>query len=132
MKGQVLLHGLAEKGLYKLLLSSKPSSLYSTSHLCHTQLNKPVSMLSSFQNFDSLSKACYHSVSNKCKTKPDVMTLLHRKFDHPSLMILMHLAKPCKQLKISQKDIVSCANSLCEASQLGKIFQLLKQKQKEY
>ena len=101
MKGQILLQGLAEKGLYKLLMSSKPSSSYSSSHLCHTQLNKPIPMLSSFQSFDSLSKACYHSVSNKCKTKPDVMTLLHRKFGHPSSMILMHIAKSCKQLKIS-------------------------------
>ncbi|KAH9670341.1 putative LRR receptor-like serine/threonine-protein kinase [Citrus sinensis] len=93
MKGQVLLQGLAEKGLYKLLLSSNPSSSFSSSHLCHTQLNKHISMLSSFQSFDSPSKACYNSVSNKCKTKSDVMTLLHRKFGHPSSMILMHLAK---------------------------------------
>ena len=64
------------------------------------------------------------------------MTFLHRKFGHPSSMILMHLAKSCKQLKISQKDIVSCTNSLCEACQLGKVhrqsFPATETKKKEY
>ena len=78
-------------------------------------------MLSSFQNFDSFTKACYHYVSNKCKAKFDAITLLHRKFGHPSSMILMHFVKSCKHLKVSQKDVVSFTNSLCEVCQLGKV-----------
>lgn len=54
LKGQVLLQGLAEKGLYKLLLkSSQLSSLLSksshflpSSSLCQLSSNKPLSMLS--------------------------------------------------------------------------------------
>ena len=121
INGQILLQGLAERSLYKLLLSSNSSFPLSTSHLYHTQLNKRVSMLSSFQNFDSFTKACYHSVSNKCKAKFDAITLLHRKFGHPSSVKLMHFLKSCKHLKVSKKDVVSLTNSLCEACQLGKV-----------
>ncbi|KAH9667538.1 hypothetical protein KPL70_021080 [Citrus sinensis] len=46
VKGQVLLQGLAKKGLYKLLLKPKSLSSSLASHLSQSQLNKPVSMLS--------------------------------------------------------------------------------------
>ena len=78
-------------------------------------------MLSIFQSFDDSTKACYHSVSNKCKVKFESITLLHRKFGHPSSMVLMHLLKSCKQLKVSQRDVLSFTNFLCEACQLGKV-----------
>ena len=78
-------------------------------------------MLSVLKNCDNFTKVCYHSISNKCNAKPDKITLLHRKFGHPSSMTLMHLLKSCKQFKVSQKDILSSASSLCEACQLGKV-----------
>ena len=47
LKGKVLLQGMAEKGLYKLLLKSSPQPIYK-SFLSHSQINKPLSMLSFF------------------------------------------------------------------------------------
>ena len=131
MKGQVLLQGLAEKGLYKLLMksSSMSSSAYHTSpafHLSQLQSHKPISMLSC-SNVSSIShhcnffdKTCFSSISNKCNQKHDELILLHRKFGHPSSTVLMHLLKTCKQVKVSQKSILSPEHSVCEACQLGK------------
>ena len=45
LKGKILLLGIAEKGLYKLQLSSSPQSTY-TSVLSQSSIDKPVSMLS--------------------------------------------------------------------------------------
>lgn len=47
--------------------------------------------------------------------------LLHRRFGHLNLMILMHLLKNCKQIKVSQRAILSYMSLLCKACQLGKI-----------
>ena len=125
MKGQVLLQGFAEKCLYKLLLKTKNSSPASV--MSHFQLNKPVSMLSFFNvpsishNCTALNKACYHAVQNNCNQKSDDMTILHRRFGHPSSVILMHLLNFCSKLKVSQKSVLSSAHVLCEACQLGKV-----------
>ncbi|KAH9725755.1 retrovirus-related pol polyprotein from transposon RE2 [Citrus sinensis] len=99
MKGQVLLQGSAEKGLYKLLLKPKPQSSSPTSHLSQSQINKPVSMLSVsnvssiHQNCSAFTTTCNNSFSNDCNKKPDDLTLLHRRFGHPNSAILMHLLK---------------------------------------
>ncbi|KAH9652235.1 retrovirus-related pol polyprotein from transposon RE1 [Citrus sinensis] len=53
MKGQVLLQGSAEKGLYKLLLKPKPQSSSPTSHLSQSQINKPVFMLNGYKYYIS-------------------------------------------------------------------------------
>ncbi|KAH9725758.1 retrovirus-related pol polyprotein from transposon RE2 [Citrus sinensis] len=85
MKGQVLLQGSAEKGLYKLLLKPKPQSSSPTSHLSQSQINKPVSMLSVsnvssiHQNCSAFTTTCNNSFSNDCNKKPDDLTLLHRR-----------------------------------------------------
>ena len=95
--------------------------------MSHFQLNKPVSMLSFLNvssaspNCTALNKACYHTVQNNCNQKPDDMTILHRKFGHPSSIILMHLLKSCAKLKVSKKSVISFTHSLCEACQLGKV-----------
>ena len=95
--------------------------------MSHFQLNKPVSMLSflnvssASQNCTAFNKACYHVVQNNCNQKPDDMTLLYRRFRHPSSIILMHFLKSCSKLKVSQKTILSSAHSLCKACQLGKV-----------
>lgn len=120
-RGKFFCRALLKKGLYKLLLNSNSLSLSPTSHLYQSQLNKLIAMLSVLKNCDNFTKVCYHSISNKCNAKPDKITLLHRKFGHPSSMTLMHLLKSCKQFKVSQKDILSSASSLCEACQLGKV-----------
>ena len=65
-------------------------------------------------------KTCFSSISNKCNQKHDELTLLYRKFGHPSSTVLVHLLKTCKQVKVSQKSILSPVHSICEASQLGK------------
>ena len=78
-------------------------------------------MLSAFKHCDNSTRACYQFVLNKCNVKPDMITLLHRKFGHPSSMTLVHLLKSCKQFKVSPKDMLSSANTLCEACQLGKV-----------
>ena len=70
------------------------------------------------QSCTAFTKACYHVVQNNCNKKPDDMTLLHRRFGHPSFIILMYLLKSCPKLKVSQN---SSAHSLCEAYQLGKV-----------
>ncbi|KAH9803128.1 G-type lectin S-receptor-like serine/threonine-protein kinase [Citrus sinensis] len=131
MKGQVLLQGLAEKGLYKLLMksSSMSSFAYHASpafHLSQLQSHKPISMLSC-SNVSSIShhcnsfdKTCFSSISNKCNRKHDELTLLHKKFGHPSSTVLMHFLKTCKPVKVSQKSILSPEHSMCEACQLGK------------
>ena len=49
------------------------------------------------------------------------MTVLHRRFEHSSSIILMHLLKSYPKLKVSQKSFTSSAHSLCEACQLGKV-----------
>ena len=59
-------------------------------------------------------------LSNKSNQKHDELTLLHRKFGHPSSTILMHLLKTCKQVKVSQKSTLFPVHSICEACQLGK------------
>ena len=111
MKGQVLLQGFAEKGLYKLLLKTKHSS--PRSHMSHFQLNKPVPMLSFFNvsslspNCTALNKACYHAVQNNYNQKPDDMTVLHRRFGHLSSIILMHLIKSCPELYDSLSKVCS-------------------------
>ena len=127
MKGQVLLQGLAQKGLYKLLLKPKSLSSSPTSHLSQFQLNKPVSMLSVssvssvHQNCNAFTTTCNNSFSNDCNKKPDDMTLLHRRFGHPNSTILMHLLKSYEKLKVSSKALSSSAYSIYDACQLGKI-----------
>ena len=101
MKGQVLLQGLAEKGLYKLQLKpSSPSSPNTQTHESYMSVvhsNKPLSMLSfvdrnnqTSNKCDSFAKACFNSVSSNCTQTVDQLTLLHRKFGHPNLNILIH------------------------------------------
>ena len=131
MKGQVLLQGHADKGLYKLLMksSSLSSSAYHTSpafHISQLQSHKLISMLSC-SNVSSIShhcnsfdKTCFSSISNKCNQKHDKLILLHIKFGYPTSTVLMHLLKTCKQVKVSQKSILSPVYSICEACQLGK------------
>lgn len=121
MKGQILLDDIAKKGLYKLLLNSTSFSSSCISYLYHSQLNKPIFTLSILKNCDAFTKACYYSISNKCTTKPNVITLLHRRFGYPNWITLLHLLKSCKQFKASQKDILSSLNSLCEACQLVEV-----------
>ena len=109
MKGQVLLQGLAEKGLYKLQL--KPSSPNTQSHKSYMSVvhsNKPLSMLSfvdrnnqTSNKCDSFAKACFNSVSSNCTQTVDQLTLLHRKFGHPNLNVLIHLLKFYNCAKVS-------------------------------
>lgn len=119
MKGQVLLQGLAQKGVYKLLLKSNSMSPSPISYLCQSELNRTMSILcqsqlnksmsmlsftivsSIFQSCDVSLKASYHSISNNYNIKPDKITLLHRRFGHLSLKILVHLIKSCEHFKVS-------------------------------
>ena len=102
LRGQVLLQGLAEKGLYKLLLKPSAQTL-SSPFLCQTISNKPLSMLfvchSSFncqptiQSKVSDNKIYYHTAVDSCNLEMNKILLLHKRFGHPNFHTLMHLLK---------------------------------------
>ena len=91
LRGQVLLQGLAEKGLYRLLLKSSSSSQLSHSYfLSHMCFNKPLSMHSCCY-FNSVvpsgvvtvsQKSCNQIDDSSCKTLVNKAILLHRMFGH--------------------------------------------------
>ncbi|KAH9782587.1 hypothetical protein KPL71_008966 [Citrus sinensis] len=132
MKGQVLLQGLSEKGLYKLQLKpSSPNTQSHESHMSVVHLNKPLSMLSfvnrnnqTSNKCDSFAKACFNFVSSNCTQAVDQLTLLHRKFGHPNLNVLIHLLKFYNCAKVSLQSLKNSSHNVCEACQLGKSHRL--------
>lgn len=96
VKGQILLQGLAKKGLYKLQFESTShphpveSYIASTSHpvvsyMSVTDSNKPLSQLSFIINSQLISnkcdtvitKICFNAVSTNCTQNVDQLALLH-------------------------------------------------------
>ncbi|KAH9726030.1 retrovirus-related pol polyprotein from transposon RE1 [Citrus sinensis] len=136
---QVLLKGLAEKGLYKLIL--KPSEYVPSSFLCQSSHIQPLSMLSACslhshvlnntQNnaFSSvfLCNASDNKVSSpnsSCNGLNNKAILLHRRFGHPNSQILMHLLKNDASVNLSSNNIKQALNQICEACQMGKSHKL--------
>ena len=91
LRGQVLLQGLAEKWLYRLLLKSSSSSQLShSSFLSHMCFNKSLSMLSCcyfnfvvpFRVVTVSQKSCNQTDDSSCKNLVNKAILLHRRFGH--------------------------------------------------
>ncbi|KAL9413756.1 hypothetical protein AB3S75_042279 [Citrus x aurantiifolia] len=127
---QVLLKGLAEKGLYKLIL--KPSESVPSSFLCQSSYIQPLSMLSacSFSphilnnthnnvfSYVSLCNASDNIVSSQnssCNGLNNKALLLHRRFGHPNSQTLMHLLKNDASANLSSNSIKQALNQICEA-----------------
>lgn len=130
LKGQVLLKGLAEKGLYRLLLNSTPSS-QSSSFLSHISSSKPLLMLS-FYPFKSdvpadatnnvvALKLWYRTTISFCNASVNKAVLFHRKFGYPNCQVLMHMLKSIKSVHIPIHQIQKLHQYTCEACQMGKI-----------
>ena len=120
LKKQVLLKGIAEKGLYKLLL--KPSERLQCAYLSQFFLVQPLSMLSAYsfdssvpnntQNNDSSCVSFCNASINKfssyissCDALNNKVQLLHRRFGHPNSQILMHLLKSIPSVNLSHNTI---------------------------
>ena len=116
LKGQVLLQGLAEKELYKLLLKSSQSP---TSFVCQVSLNQPLSILSTchvsfsvannVQNKHSSSKACFQTDVFSCNSLVNKVDLLHRRFSHPYHNVFIHLLKNDQTINLSTSLINQAA-----------------------
>ncbi|KAH9684823.1 retrovirus-related pol polyprotein from transposon RE2 [Citrus sinensis] len=131
LRGQVLLQGLAEKGLYRLLLKSSSSSQLSSSFLSHMCSNKPLSMLSCccFNSvpsgvFTESQKSCNQTDDSSCKTSVNKAILLHRKFGHPNHQILTHILKTAKSIHLPAYQKQQMHQYICEACQMGKTHRL--------
>ncbi|KAH9792303.1 retrovirus-related pol polyprotein from transposon RE2 [Citrus sinensis] len=139
LKKQVLLKGIAEKGLYKLLL--KPSESSYCAYLSHSSPVQPLSMLSAYffesivpkntQNNDSSCVSSCNASINKfssyissCDALNNKVQLLHRRFGHPNSQILMHLLKSVPSVNLSHNTIKQALEKLCEACQMGKTHRL--------
>ena len=135
----MLLKGLAEKELYKLIL--KPSESVPSSFLCQSSYIQQLSMLSacSFgphvlnntQNnvFSSVSlcNASDNTVSSQnssCTGLNNKALLLHRRFGHPNSQTLMHLLKNDASVNLLSNSIKQTLNQICEACQIGKSHRL--------
>ena len=130
LKGEVLLQGIAEKRLYRLLFKPYSSSKSSSSSfLSQISSNKPVSMLSCF-HFNSVtyvnnagrshSKSCYSSTALLCKTSVNKVALFYNRFGHPNQYILKHVLKNIKSANFSDNQITQALQYICEACQMGK------------
>ena len=112
LKGEVLLQGIAEKGLYRLLF--KPYSSSESSFLSQISSNKPMSMLSCF-HFNSVtdvnnadcshSMSCYSSTALSCTTSVNKIALFHNRFGHPNQYILKLVLKNIKFANFSDNQI---------------------------
>ena len=132
LRGQVLLQGLAEKGLYKLLLKSSAQTLL-FSFLCQI-ISKPLSMLSvchssfncqlNVQSKVSDNKICYYIIVNSYNSAMDKILLLHKRFGHPNFHTLMHLFKQVKSINISHSVKQQALKIICEECQMGKSHRL--------
>ncbi|KAH9753212.1 retrovirus-related pol polyprotein from transposon RE1 [Citrus sinensis] len=136
---QVLLKGLAEKGLYKLIL--KPSESIPSSFMCQTSHIQPLSMLSACslgphvlnntQNNNLSSVSLCNASDNKvysqnssCNGLNNKALLLHRRFGHHNSQTLMHLLKNNASINLSSNSIKQALNQICEACQMGKSHKL--------
>ena len=136
---QVLLKGLAEKGLYKLIL--KPSESVPSFFLCQTSHIQLLSMLSACSlgphvlnntqnnNFSSVSlcNASDNKVSSQnssCNELNNKALLRHRRFGHPNSQTLMHLLKNDAFVNLSSNSMEQALNQICEACQMGKSHKL--------
>ena len=128
LKGKILLQGIAEKGLYKLLLNSSPQSAY-TVFISQSSINKHVSMLSQcYLNTtinSSCSEKCFQLNTNTCSTNSfNKMSLFHRKFGHPNTQSLIHLLKLVHPTLFSVNIFNQATKHLCEACQTEKFYRL--------
>lgn len=135
LKKQVLLQGLAEKWLYKLLL--KPSQSFASSFLCQSPFIKPLSMLSacyfnshvqtaSQNNIPNFVSSCDTSMNSHVSTKSlnnvtlcnkqiNIIVLYHRRFGHPNQQILMYLLKNVHDINLSSMSVNQALKHICEA-----------------
>ena len=128
LKGKVLLHGIAEKGLYKLLIKSSLQPAY-TSLLSQSSINQPLSMLSlchfSSATDNACSANCFHSNKNSCTdSSSNKMSLFHRRFGHPNAQSFIHLLKLVHPNLLSANMLNQVTKHFCEACQLGKFHRL--------
>lgn len=91
LKGEVLLKGIAEKSLLRLLLKLSSSFKSSpSSFLSHIISNKPLPVQSSCHfNFvtdvnNADLKSCYQSTTSPCKTLVNKITLFHTRLGYPN------------------------------------------------
>ncbi|KAH9803881.1 retrovirus-related pol polyprotein from transposon RE1 [Citrus sinensis] len=128
LKRQVLMQGIAEKELYKLLVKPMPST--KNSSLSHSQANKPLSMLSFCHlayhmpsvKYINNSNNCLQNGFDVCSDKPNKIALLHRRFGHPNSQSLLHLPKLHHADKFSLNMVKQATQHFCEACQLDPAF----------
>ena len=128
------MQGIAEKGLYKLLvkLMSSTKNFESSSVVSHSQANKPLSMLSFCHlashmpsvEFINNPNICLQNGIDVCSDKLNKIALLHRRFGHPNSQSLLHLLKLHHADKFSMNMVKQATQHFYEACQLGKIHKL--------
>lgn len=82
------------------------------------------SVKSVVNNSDRSCKHCLQVAKTSCNHTSNEIILLHKRFDHRSTQVLMHLLKSYTYIKQSQEDLKLISNTLYEACQLGKVYKL--------
>ena len=130
------MQGLAERGLYRLLInsSSSKSQSSSSSFLSYISSNQPLSMLS-FYHFDSAGhtdvasetvnlKTCYQTIVSPSTKSVNKTLIFHKRFGHPSTQVLLHMLKNIKSISIPTYQMHQLHQTTCEACQMGKVYKL--------
>lgn len=66
----------------------------------------------------------FHVTKSSCNQTSNEITLLHKRFSHPSNKVLKHLLNNYTHIKPSPRDIKLLSTTLCEARRLSKVHKL--------